>query len=115
MARISHYSFGRMVIDGGEYRSDVIIFPDGRIQGAWRRMKGHALCAGDIAELMASGPSMIIAGTGFAGLMKPDKELPAECRKQGIEFVAAPTAKAVALFDSAPGPKGVAACFHLTC
>jgi hypothetical protein len=36
---IESFSFGRAVIDGRVYHSDLILFPDGRIQSSWWRKK----------------------------------------------------------------------------
>ncbi|MFQ5909498.1 MAG: hypothetical protein ACE5IJ_02115 [Thermoplasmata archaeon] len=41
---IDSYEFGRIVIDGNEYRSDVIIDSDG-VDAGWWRKEGHSLCA----------------------------------------------------------------------
>ena len=61
---IDAYSFGRIVINGREYDSDVLIYPDGRIDAAWWRNEGHVLAESDIADLIRSQPETIIAGTG---------------------------------------------------
>ncbi len=60
---IDSFSFGTMVIDGKPYTSDLIIFPDGRVQDAWWRARGHVLSANDIADLVDKKPKIIIAGT----------------------------------------------------
>jgi hypothetical protein len=41
------YEFGIIVIDGSEYRSDVIISND-RVQDNWWRKEGHRLALDDI-------------------------------------------------------------------
>ena len=50
MSRIDSYHFGQIVIDGREYSSDVIIYPD-RVQDNWRRNKSHELALEDISEV----------------------------------------------------------------
>lgn len=35
MARVDHYEFGRIVIDGREETRDLIILPDRVIQASW--------------------------------------------------------------------------------
>jgi hypothetical protein len=42
MARIDHYEFGRIIIDGREETKDLIILPD-RVVRNWWRQEGHAL------------------------------------------------------------------------
>jgi hypothetical protein len=114
--RIEAHRFGRLVIDGQTYTSDLIIEPDGRIRENWRRRHGHRLNAQDIDALTAAAPAVIVAGTGVSGLMKPDPGLAAELAGQGIRLVAAANAKAVDVYnDLAAAGQRVGACFHLTC
>ena len=83
---IDSYSFGRISVDGTEYDSDIIVFPDGRVRDSWWRASGHSLTLEDIGELVDSGPELIIAGTGASGLMKPAATLAATLESKGIEF-----------------------------
>ena len=53
---IDTYAFGGMVIDGRRYGSDLIVYPDGRVQDGWRRGEGHVLKLADIGDLVAAGP-----------------------------------------------------------
>jgi len=112
---IGHYSFGRIVVNGREYTADIIVFPDGRVMDSWWRENGHRLSINDITELVDSAPEIIIAGTGASGLMKPDPDLRNILSEKGIEFRAAPSEKAVELYNELCGRKKVGACFHLTC
>ncbi len=52
MTYITHYSFGRMTIDGEEYTNDVLILAD-KTYDNWYREKGHLLQPQDIDELLA--------------------------------------------------------------
>ncbi|MFC1821642.1 MTH938/NDUFAF3 family protein [Thermodesulfobacteriota bacterium] len=112
---IESFGFGWLMINGQRHRSDLVIFPDGRILEPWRRKKGHRLGRDDIPELIASGPELIIAGTGVSGQVRPDKGLQNELAKEGIEFVSAPNEDATTLFNESYTKKRVGACFHLTC
>jgi hypothetical protein len=47
MARIDHYEFGRIVVDGCEETRDLIILPD-RVVRNWLRQQGHALVVDDL-------------------------------------------------------------------
>ena len=47
---IEDYRFGRVVIDGRAYTSDVIVFPD-RVKDNWWRNEGHELCPADLWRL----------------------------------------------------------------
>ena len=69
MNTIDSYQFGRIVVSGKKYTSDVIIFPD-RVTDNWWRKTGHQLCLKDIAEVMTENPEVLVVGTGDSGLMK---------------------------------------------
>jgi len=112
---IDSFSFGAMVIEGRHYTSDLIIFPDGRIQDAWWRARGHVLSGGDIVDLVSAEPEVLIAGTGVNGLMKPEKNLGGYLSKRGIEFMAGPNDSAVRWFNDFHKLRRVGACFHLSC
>jgi len=112
---IDNYSFGRMVIDGHEYSSDLIIYPDGRVTDSWWRSSGHRLTADDIRELISAQPEVIIAGTGASGIMAPEAGLGAELEARGIEFRALPSGEAVDLYNQTCTSRKTGACFHLTC
>lgn len=112
---IDEYTFGRISIDGKKYVKDIIIYPDGHVQGSWWRKNGHRLCIDDIRELIATNPEMLIAGTGSPGLMKPEPELIELLAGKGIAFKALPSHEAIRLYNTMCIRKKVGACFHLTC
>jgi hypothetical protein len=114
--RIDSYSFGRMTIGGRDFTSDLIIFPDGRIQGSWWRMRGHRLAAADIVKVIEAAPQKVIIGTGANGLMRVSENLLATCKRRAIDVEAVDTGAAVARFNEAiQAGTSVAACFHLGC
>ncbi len=53
--KIDSYSFGRIVINGKTYTSDVIIYP-GRVDASWWRKEGHLLQLEDVAEALQAKP-----------------------------------------------------------
>jgi hypothetical protein len=53
MARIDHYEFGRIMIDGRQETKDLIILP-GRVVRNWWRHDGHALVLDDLNDGSAS-------------------------------------------------------------
>lgn len=112
---IESYSFGRMEINGRNFSSDLIIYPDGRIEDNWWREEGHRLGMADIAGLLDFAPEMIVIGTGASGLMKVDRQLKDYALERKIELVVDRTVAAVAKFNQLIGEGTVGACFHLTC
>lgn len=115
MPVIESYSFGRMRVAGSIYTRDVIIFPDGSILSPWWRNQGHVLATDDLAELLATGPEIIICGTGAMGVMRPSDEVQEYLADNNIEFIALRSSKAVETYNQMAGKRKVGGCFHLTC
>lgn len=113
--KIEAYSFGWMIIDGMRYTSDLLIYPDGRVEDTWYRKRGHDLSTDDISALIQAGPEIIIAGTGASGLMKPEKDFEKWLDQKGIRFISLPSIEAVERYNNLSLKKPVGACFHLTC
>lgn len=112
---IDEYTFGRIVIDGEVFSSDVVIYPDGSVKGSWWRKEGHSLCYEDIHDLIDAHPELIIVGKGKPGLMQPEKELLDQLREEGIECGVYPSDEAADRYNEAASQSKVGACFHLTC
>ena len=113
MARLEHYSFGRIVVDGEEHTRDVIVLP-GRVVAGWWRRDGHSLALEDLAEVEEELPGRLILGCGAHGRLHPDPAVIAELRARGIEVEAMPTAEAVRRYGEADASQ-TAAALHLTC
>jgi hypothetical protein len=109
---IEDYSFGRIVIDGHAYKSDVIIFPD-RVVDNWWRKEGHNLSIEDLDEVVKYGPKTFVIGTGNSGIMKVKDETKEFLESKGIEVIIEKTKKASEILNSL-GHDAVGA-FHLTC
>ena len=112
---IEHYSFGCIRLNGKEYTSDLIIYPD-RIDAKWWRKEGHLLDPEDLTEVLAAPPAVLVIGTGYSGCMEVPPATLETLRAAGIEVRAAPTGKAVEQFNSLQAEKKqVVAALHLTC
>ena len=111
---IESYSFGHIRIDGSEYRSDVIIYPD-RVDSSWWRREGHRLYSEDIAEVLRLEPDVLVVGTGDTGRMKVTDEVREETERRGIELIVSDTHRAVEAYNELAGEKEVVAALHLTC
>lgn len=110
---IEHYSFGKIVIDGKAYHSDVIIYPS-RVRSGWYRTKGHEVAPEDISEILEAKPNLLIIGTGAYGLVKVEEETKELLRKNNIELIAKPTKEACEEYNRIKSGKVVAG-LHLTC
>ncbi|MBN2134270.1 MAG: hypothetical protein JW737_00920 [Acidobacteria bacterium] len=112
--KIDKYQFGKMVIDGNAYTSDLIIYPD-KVESSWWRKQGHLLQPEDIEDVFVLKPELIIIGTGFFGLMKVSDEVINKVKKEYIELVMGKSGKAVKIFNGMADDKKTIAMFHLTC
>ncbi len=114
MPRINSYSFGRIVIDGKTYMSDVIIFSD-RVKADWWRKEGHELNSEDITEIIEEKPDLLIVGKGAYGLMKIKEETKRILEENNIKLIAKKTSEACKIFNEKSGKEKVVAALHLTC
>lgn len=111
---IQSYDFGRIIIDGKEYTSDLIIFPD-RIQSNWWRKKGHELNVEDIQAIVEVEPETLIVGTGYSGLMQVLPETRNLLQSKGIKLIVEDSRKACETYNKLHKSSKVIAAFHLTC
>jgi len=115
MEMIEEYDFGRIVINGKRYMSDVIVFPD-RVRANWWRREGHRLHIEDLDEVIREKPEVLVVGTGYSGLM----EVPSETRKHlqnlGIQLIIQKTREACETYNQLlKSGRRAAAALHLTC
>lgn len=112
---IESYNFGKIVIDGKTYKSDLIIYED-KIEDNWWRQKGHNLSPDDIQEVIDTKPDILIVGTGYSGSMKVPKETKETIEDKGIKLIAEKTTRAVEIYNElSKKDKQVFAALHLTC
>ena len=112
---VNDYSFGRIVIDGASYSSDVIIMPDRVIDGWWRK-QGHKLQIDDLDEVLPASPDILVIGTGCYGKMRVPQETVTFLENQGITVKQADTGDAVKLFNELQKEcANIVAALHLTC
>jgi len=113
--KIEKYSFGSIIINGKEYKKDVIIFPD-KVFSPWWREEGHSLSLKDLKEAIEAKPSILIIGTGAYGVMNVPNETLKKLEEMNIDTVFAKTVEAVKLFnEKLQKNQNVIACLHLTC
>ena len=111
---IDSYRFGHLVIDGKEYSSDVIIFPD-YIKDHWWRKSGHSLALEDIKEIIQYHPDVLIIGCGANGVLRIPGEVEEYIERQGIRLIAENTSKACESYNRLYKEERVVAGLHLTC
>lgn len=114
--RIESYNFGKIVIDGVTYRSDVIVFPE-RVDASWWRLEGHLLQPEDLPFLADQPPAILVVGQGKFGFMKISDSFMALAQELKIRLEAAKTGRAVHLYNQfwESGERSLVGAFHLTC
>ena len=113
--KIESYEFGRIVIDGREYRADVLVLPE-RVVADWWRLEGHNLAPEDLRDVVAAEPKILVVGTGAYGVMSVPGDTVTYLAGQGVKVEAYDTATAVRRYnDLAAAGEAVAAALHLTC
>lgn len=111
---IEAYRFGCIRINGQEYTSDVLVFPD-RVLSSWWRKIGHELCVEDLKDVIREKPDVLVVGMGKPGLMKVLPETEARLNAEGIQLIAKPTEDACRIYNKLLTGKKVIAALHLTC
>jgi len=112
--KIDSYAFGHIVIDGKEYRNDVIITPAG-VRAEWWRQEGHKVKMFDLAHALTPKPARLIIGTGSSGMCEVADEVRSHCRARGIELIEVPTPEAVVEYNALEDKSDTVAALHLTC
>jgi hypothetical protein len=112
--KIDSYSFGKVVIDGKTYTSDIIIYPE-KVDPSWWRKEGHVLQLEDLPQALVAKPDMLIIGTGAYGVMRVPQDVVDRIVDQGIEVIVQRTSPAVDTFNAMRSAKVVIAALHLTC
>ena len=112
---IDHYQFGKIIINGKSYSSDVIVFGD-IVRDEWWRNQGHELCISDIKDAIDEfDPTVVVVGTGKFGMMKILPETESFLESRSIRLIAQKTGKAWKTFNSLANSEKVLGAFHLTC
>jgi hypothetical protein len=111
---IESYAFGRLVLCGKAYTSDLIIYPD-RIDPSWWRKTGHRLCLQDLQEVLKEDLEVLVVGTGYMGLMKVEEEVKRHAETYGFQLIVEKTKTAVEIFNSLCTDRRTVGAFHLTC
>ena len=114
--RIDEYHFGKMVVAGSPYESDLMICGE-ELYERWHRNEGHSLCIEDLEWMLERGPEILIIGKGNAGCMEVPIVVLEELRQRGIDVRVAKTTEAVELYNEIvqKETRKIGASFHLTC
>ncbi|MFQ5884763.1 MAG: Mth938-like domain-containing protein [Thermoplasmata archaeon] len=112
--RIDSYDFGKIIIDGVTYTSDVILLEE-QVNSSWWRKESHLLESADLEDVVQANPEFLVIGTGRSGVMKVPQETQEFLRSKGIVFVIEKTGDACRTYNQYARERKVAAALHLTC
>lgn len=112
---IDSYQFGKIVIDGQSYTSDLIILGDS-VQADWWREQGHSLTVEDLQTILEAEPSVLVVGCGASGQMEVPSQTRQILKQHNIQIETFDSYKAVQKFNEfSEAGVNVAAALHLTC
>ncbi|MFX1565611.1 MAG: Mth938-like domain-containing protein [Promethearchaeota archaeon] len=112
---IEEYEFGKIVINGETYHTDVLVFPD-RVRDQWWRRKGHELTIEDLKCVVAARPEVLIVGTGYRGGLRIPNETKRQLESHHVQLIAKKTQEACSIFNSMiRAHRNVVLALHLTC
>lgn len=115
MMHIDSYEFGKIIINGETYTTDVIILPD-RVRDQWWRQQGHSLAIDDLKCIVDAKPTILIVGTGYMDGLRIPRVTHKYLANSNIEVIKKKTQEAVQLYNSlAKTEKNVVAALHLSC
>lgn len=109
------FSFGRIAVDGQICNSDIKIVR-GRLIPDWWRKSGHSVVVEDVLDILDSGSTIVVIGTGQPGYMKVSETLQNHFKENKIELIIAKTSEAVGIFSRLMQEgKPVSGGFHVGC
>jgi hypothetical protein len=111
---ITHYEFGKIIINEKEYTHDIVIWPDNTITLGSDDM--HALRLDDFEILFNFGLKKVVIGTGDEGMMAWDfsGKLKKAIKSKGIELVMMNTHELVVFLNNTK-ERNFITLVHLNC
>ena len=112
---VEKYRFGKIVVSGKSYSSDLIIFKD-FIKEKWWRKEGHKLHLDDLEILNEKEIEVLVVGTGSIGKMEVPEDVIKELEQKDIVVYAYKSAEATEKYNKfAEEGRNTALAIHLTC
>ena len=110
---ITHYSFGKIIVDGKTYENDIAILPSKTVK-KWRMKIHHAIQLNDIKDLIDDSTKTLIIGVGADSVCSVTDDIVDFSKSMGVDLLILDTYEAVRAFNKLP-KKGLSACFHINC
>jgi len=112
--KIESFTFGSITIEGKNYTSDVVVYPD-RVETSWVREEEHRPQIREFADIVKFEPEILIIGTGYAGVLSIPDQIRNYLISKGIEVRVEKTKQAIEMFNDLHEKEKVVAALHITC
>lgn len=115
---ITHFSWGRLEIEGGRRFKDAKLFPGGSREWDWSETgTDHVpgIQPTDVEELLEHGAKVVVLSKGIYERLQVCSESLEMLKRRGIDFHILQTEQAVDLYNKLRKNEPVAGLFHSTC
>ncbi|MGQ9678117.1 MAG: MTH938/NDUFAF3 family protein [bacterium] len=115
MVELIATGFGWIETARARFDTDIVIYPDNRIESRYRYLIGdsHTVGKNEVVRVLAGTSAHLVIGTGQEGIVQLAPEAAQFLWTNGIEYHLAPTPDAIKIFNQLKSPK--AAILHVTC
>ena len=116
--RISHISWGRMVVEGVGEGKDFKLYPGGGREWDWREtgtQHDPGIQPADVEELLDKGATVVVLSRGMELALKTRPETTRLLEQRGITVCIKETKEGVDLYNQLAETQGVGGLFHSTC
>ncbi len=116
--RISHISWGRMVVEGVGEGKDFKLYPGGGREWDWREtgtQHDPGIQPADVGELLDKGAMVVVLSRGMELALKTSPETTKLLEQRGITVHVKETKEGVDLYNQLAETQAVGGLFHSTC
>jgi hypothetical protein len=115
---ITHFSWGRLEVEGGKRFKDAKLFPGGSREWDWSETgTDHVpgIQPADVEELLKHGAKVVVLSKGIYERLQTCSETLEMLKQRGIPFHMLQTEQAIDLYNKLRENEPVAGLFHSTC
>ena len=115
---ITHFSWGRLEVEGGKRFKDAKLFPGGSREWDWSETgTDHVpgIQPADVEELLERGAKVVVLSKGINERLQVCSETLEMLKQRGIDFHTLQSEQAVDLYNKLREKEPVAGLFHSTC
>ena len=116
--RITHISWGHIVLEGQQSFQDVKCFPGGARAWDWRETGTHhvpGIQPSDVKELLEQGATCVVLSKGFYERLQVSSKTLSLLKELNIQVYVRQTQEAVELYNQLRETEPVGGLFHSTC